>query len=111
VDLEIQYSEVTSIYHAGHHFVYPAESIPFTQDTISVTINGEAVSFTDQEPVIIDGRTLVPVRGVFEALGFDVSLSEIYDKLSYQKFQIIIKTIAKYCKNAIHKVKISDNMS
>jgi internalin A len=28
--------------------------------------------FTDQHPVIVDGRTLVPVRGVFETLGFEV---------------------------------------
>jgi len=39
---------------------------------ISVTINGHQVDFADQEPVIVDGRTLVPVRGVLEALGFDV---------------------------------------
>ena len=39
-------------------------------DTISVTINGEQVVFEDQTPVIIDGRTLVPVGGVFGALGF-----------------------------------------
>jgi len=39
---------------------------------ISVTINGEAVQFADQGPVVIDGRTLVPLRGVFEHLGFDV---------------------------------------
>jgi len=40
---------------------------------INVTINEEHVIFADQEPVIIDGRTLVPVRGVFEHLGFVVS--------------------------------------
>jgi len=42
-------------------------------NTISVTINDQEVVFADQLPVIIDGRTLVPVRGVFEALGFKVS--------------------------------------
>jgi len=40
---------------------------------INVTINEEHVVFADQTPVIIDGRTLVPVRGVFEHLGFVVS--------------------------------------
>ena len=39
---------------------------------VSVTVDGQQVQFDDQQPVIIDGRTLVPVRGVFEALGFDV---------------------------------------
>ena len=41
-------------------------------DTIGVTIDGVPVVFTDQQPIIVDGRTLVPVRGVFEALGFEV---------------------------------------
>ena len=39
---------------------------------VSVTIDGVPVTFADQPPVIIDGRTLVPVRGVFENLGFVV---------------------------------------
>ena len=41
-------------------------------DTISVTIGNTPVNFADQAPTIVDGRTLVPVRGVFEALGFEV---------------------------------------
>ena len=41
-------------------------------DAISVTVNGQPVVFTDQTPVIIGSRTLVPVRDVFEAMGFDV---------------------------------------
>ena len=41
-------------------------------ETIGVNINGMAVVFADQTPVIVDGRTLVPVRGVFEELGFEV---------------------------------------
>ena len=39
---------------------------------ISVTIDGVTVDFDGQPPIIVDGRTLVPVRGVFEALGFEV---------------------------------------
>jgi hypothetical protein len=57
----------------------PATAIPTapTQNSaISVTINGTAVNFTDQQPTIVDGRTLVPVRGVFEGLGFEVSWNE-----------------------------------
>ncbi len=30
------------------------------------------VSFPDQKPVVVDGRTLVPARGVFEQLGYTV---------------------------------------
>ena len=43
-----------------------------SQQEISVTIDGVAVDFEGQPPIIIDGRTLVPVRGVFEQLGFEV---------------------------------------
>ena len=38
-----------------------------------VFINGTKIAFADQEAVIVDGRTLVPARGVFEAMGADVS--------------------------------------
>jgi len=53
----------------------PATAYPPT-DAITVTINNTPVNFTDQAPTIVDGRTLVPVRGVFEALGFGVSWNE-----------------------------------
>lgn len=38
---------------------------------IQVTVNGENIAF-DQSPVVVDGRTLVPVRAVCEKLGADV---------------------------------------
>ena len=41
-------------------------------ENISVTIGGQAVVFPDQPPAIVDGRTMVPVAGVFQALGFNV---------------------------------------
>ena len=37
-------------------------------DFISVSVNGE-VLYLDQAPVLKDGTTLVPMRGIFEALG------------------------------------------
>ena len=40
---------------------------------ISVTIDGLIVDFEGQPPVIVESRTLVPVRGVFEMLDFYVS--------------------------------------
>ena len=47
----------------------------YAQD-ISVNVNGLSVTFIDQRPVNIEGRILVPVRGVFEALGFAISWDE-----------------------------------
>ncbi|MCL2573092.1 MAG: stalk domain-containing protein [Defluviitaleaceae bacterium] len=46
--------------------------IALQANDINVTIDSVAVDFAGQPPVIVDGRTLVPVRGVFEALDFEV---------------------------------------
>jgi len=43
---------------------------------VSVILNGQRVEFSGQGPLIVEGRTLIPVRGVFEALGFDVAWNE-----------------------------------
>lgn len=40
---------------------------------ISVTLNGKNVVFDNQMPVIVDGRTLIPLRGVFEELGYTIT--------------------------------------
>lgn len=39
---------------------------------IRVFVDGAQVNFPDQLPVIVDGRTLVPLRGTFEAMGATV---------------------------------------
>lgn len=41
------------------------------KDKVSVKVNGKIISF-DQEPVIHEGRTLVPLRAIFEELGAEV---------------------------------------
>ena len=38
----------------------------------TVSVNGSDIMFADQNPVIKDDRTLVPARGVFEAMGAKV---------------------------------------
>lgn len=40
---------------------------------ISVKLDNEAVEFSSQQPVIVEGRTLIPLRGVFENLGYEIS--------------------------------------
>jgi len=39
----------------------------------TVTVDGRLVLFTDQQPIMDGNRVLVPVRGVFEHMGFEVS--------------------------------------
>jgi len=48
----------------------------YANNDISVTIDGERVNFEGQQPAIVDRRTLVPVRGVFEVLGFEVDWND-----------------------------------
>ena len=40
---------------------------------VTVTVNGQLVHFADQQPIIENDRVLVPVRGVFELMGFTIT--------------------------------------
>lgn len=40
---------------------------------VKVVIDGQAVTFTDAAPIIDNGRTLVPLRAIFEAMGATVT--------------------------------------
>lgn len=42
-------------------------------NSIAVQLNGENVAFTDATPVVNQGRTFLPFRAVFEAMGVQVS--------------------------------------
>ena len=45
-------------------------SYGFAQERdISVMLDGNIVNFPDQQPILVNNRVLVPVRGVFEAMG------------------------------------------
>jgi hypothetical protein len=54
-------------------FILGFANAAYANDNISVTINGTSIDFPDQTPVVINGHTFVPVRGVFEELGFDMA--------------------------------------
>lgn len=47
-------------------------------NNITVTVDGKEVNFTDQQPVNINGRVMVPVRNVAEAMGWEVDWFEYY---------------------------------
>lgn len=50
-------------------FILLLPTIVFSYDEpISVTLDGEKLAF-DVEPALIDGRTMVPIRAIFEAMG------------------------------------------
>jgi len=73
-----------------------AASAPHTvyaESSVNVTIDGQQVDFPDHGPVIVDGRLLVPVRGVFEALGFDVSWDQNTQQVTLTGSTVVVLTI------------------
>jgi len=54
----------------------------YAQDNIRIQVNGEEIIFNDQQPIIQDGRVLIPVRGVFDALGYDISWDSSEQRVS-----------------------------
>lgn len=40
---------------------------------INVFLNGELIIFPNQQPTVVERRTLIPLRGIFEKMGYDVS--------------------------------------
>lgn len=56
------------IQHVGGNYQFPDDPIQQTPVAAEVTvfINGKQVEFPDQKPIIIQGRTMVPIRAVFE---------------------------------------------
>ena len=47
-------------------------TLPVYADGIKVTIDGEEVAFGGQRPVVVGEHVLIPVRSVFEHLGYEV---------------------------------------
>jgi len=60
---------------------------------INVTIDGVAVDFDGQPPTIVDGRTLVPVRGVFEHIGFEVDWDQDAQMATLTRYDFTIRII------------------
>ena len=58
--------------------VFGAVPTAFAADNITVTVDGQKVSFGDQQPVNINGRVMVPVRAVAEKMGWDVEWFTYY---------------------------------
>lgn len=48
------------------------DSLKIKPDIVTVVLDGQTLQFPMQDPIILNGRTLVPMRTIFEALGADV---------------------------------------
>ncbi len=61
--------------HTAYHIrpiVINSAVIEIVEKAIKVTLDGKKIIF-DQPPIIVDGRTLVPLRAIFEELGATVN--------------------------------------
>ena len=70
------------------------------EDNISITIDGQAKVF-DVMPVLINDRTMVPLRGIFETLGAEVGWEDSTQTVTAKKGEI---TITLQIENKIAKV-------
>ena len=57
---------------------------------VAVKVNNKAISFPDQKPIIQNERTLVPIRFVAEALGYDVEWNETDNSAVIDNGKIIL---------------------
>jgi len=58
------------------------EAATASNDEIRVLLNGEELNF-DVPPQIIGNRTMVPMRAIFEALGFEVTWEDNFDSVEF----------------------------
>lgn len=68
----------------------PTQPTPPATNEIKVLLNGTPVTF-DQAPIIEAGRTLVPMRAIFEAMGATVEWEQATQTVTGTKGDIIIK--------------------
>ena len=64
--------------------------VSFAADEIKIQINGKEVSY-DQMPVIVDGRTLVPLRGISETLGAEVLYTKDTQRVTVTRDGVVVK--------------------
>lgn len=62
----------------------------FAADSIKVIVNEVPLTFQGQSPMIWEGRTLVPIRGIFEALGAEVTWIEESQTVIAQKGKEVV---------------------
>ena len=65
-------------------------TVVFASDEISIVINDKPVTF-DQMPVIVDGRTLVPLRGISETLGAEVIYTADTQRVTVTRDGVVVK--------------------
>ena len=80
-------------------------------NAIKVTVNGKELAF-DQPPVVVNNRTLVPVRAVFESLGCVVEWDGASGKVSARRDNIVIGLFVNHKMIVVNDMNnfVNDNM-
>ena len=73
-----------------------------SNDDIKVLVDGTELTF-DVPPQIIDDYTMVPMRGIFEALGYDV----VWDE---ENKQIVIKLLKEFKKEGCTIIMVTHDI-
>ena len=68
-------TENRSLYNLNHITINNSNTNNNDANQIHIILNGIQLEF-DQAPIIVEGRTLVPMRAVFEALGAEVTWND-----------------------------------
>ena len=69
----------------------------FASEEIKVTIDGKAQTY-DVMPIIENGRTLVPMRGIFEALGAEINWEDATKTVScayYKGYNNVLEIVVE----------------
>ncbi len=67
INLNIAYAEIINL-----DLTYDGVTYPYSAEKVHITIDNNSIETPIMEPVIIDGRTLVPLRSTFESMGAEV---------------------------------------
>ncbi|QHI72703.1 copper amine oxidase N-terminal domain-containing protein [Aminipila terrae] len=82
-------------------------NIDYTKSNyVRVILNNEQVKF-DVNPVVKDGRTLVPVRKIFEAMGMEVKWDEATKEISAEGEGATIKMKLDSCEAAVNNKEVT----
>lgn len=68
-------------------------SVAQSVGAVNVIMNSSFLKFPDQEPVVVEGTTLVPLRSVAEALGLEVTWDDPTDTVVVKKDNFYIELV------------------
>lgn len=85
-----RFADTITMLNYGFIQLHIAPPVMKDQDKIRVTVDGSVIAFKEQDPVIIDGHTLVPLREVLETMGKKVEWNQELKQVKVSDDEICI---------------------